>query len=166
MNLDATPETIRAVADMFELAALLDDRLAGADRNRIAAWSEQVERHRLTRSDLLDGLQAFYDTGHDRPIGVGDLIQHSRAAKRDRLEREEDEERERRRDDLDSKSSDNIVDFAAAAIASRVKKRTKRLQAAEAALQSCTGRHESAEALREYFAARREAQGKKPKEPA
>lgn len=165
MNLDATPETIRAVAEMFELAALLDERLAGADRNRIAAWSEQVERHRLIREDLLDGLQAFYDTGHERPIGVGDLIQHGRAAKRNRLEREEDEDRDRRRAELDSKAAD-VIDFTAAAIASRVKKRTKRLQVAEAALQNCQGRHESAEALREYFAARRDAQGKKPKEPA
>jgi hypothetical protein len=113
VKLDATPDTIRAVAQVFKLAAILDDRLAQADRNRVAAWAEQVHRHNLAEPDLLDGLQAFYDGPSERPIGVGDLIHHARIAKRDRLEREPDEMREARQVQLDARIADQIAEITA-----------------------------------------------------
>lgn len=86
MNINATPETLRAVAQVLKMAAILDDRVAQPDKARIVGWAEQVQRHNLTEDDLLDGLQKYYDQA-DRPIGIGDLIIHARATKRDRLER-------------------------------------------------------------------------------
>lgn len=165
MNLDATPDTIRAVAEVFKLAAILDDRVAQADRHRIAAWSEQVHRHRLERSDLLDGLQAFYDTPADRPIGVGDLIHHARIVKRARLEKEEDEVREQRRAELDAKAAEgaDLSAVTATAISGRIKNRTERLKRAEEALQNCYGKRECSAAIKEYTAAKAEAMGRKPK---
>jgi predicted ATP-grasp superfamily ATP-dependent carboligase len=157
VNLKASPETIRAVADALKLAAFLDDRVAQADAHRVAAWSEQIERHRLTPDDLLDGVQAFYDKPSDRPIGIGDLIHHARIVKRDRLDREEDAERDRRRAEQDDRVNDEIDAFMADAITSRVKDKTKRLTAAEEALQTCEGKHECQAAIKEFVGAKTEA---------
>lgn len=162
MNLNASAETIRNVAEMFKLASFLDDRLAAADQGRIAAWSEQVQRHNLTRDDILDGLQAFYDQPHQHAIGVGDLIHHARIAKRARLDREDDAARERLEAKSDLKAADDVA-FTAAAISGRVKHRTPRLEAAEALLQTCQGKRAAVEAIREYGAALREAHGKQPR---
>jgi hypothetical protein len=96
MNIDASRDTIRAIGAAIKLAALLDDRVAQPDKARIAAWAEQVQRHRLTEQDLLDAVQDFYDRGQDRAIGIGDMVDHGRARKRARLEREPDEQREAR----------------------------------------------------------------------
>jgi hypothetical protein len=85
--IDASPETIRAVGKAMQLAALLDDRCANVDKARIASWAEQVERHQLTKTDLLDGVQRFYDGPTNRPIQVGDLITHARAVRQDRSDR-------------------------------------------------------------------------------
>lgn len=165
MKFDATPETIRAVAEMFKLAAVLDDRIAQADRARIAAWSTQVQRHHLTEGDLLDGLQTFYDSPHDRAIGIGDLIHHARYARRARLDIEEDEERERRRVEQDTKAADEILAVTAEAIIGRTKD-TPRLIAAREALQTCEGKLAAIEAIREFNAAKAEASGKRPKRVA
>ena len=78
MNLNASPDTVRAVTQVFKLAGILDDRVTHPDKARIAAWSEQVQRHGLAESDLLDGLQAFYDGPSERAIQIGDLIHHAR----------------------------------------------------------------------------------------
>lgn len=161
MNLDASPETIRAVAEVLELASLLDDRVAGADPNRIKAWSEQVERHKLLRGDLLDGLQKFYDGPAERPIGVGDLIYHSRQVRHDRTEREDDR-RVYRPSIHDQQAVDEARAFAADLTFGRVKNPTPRFEAAVDALQTCRGRRDSMAAIREFAAAKREAQGKWP----
>jgi hypothetical protein len=96
MNLNATPETIRAVAEAMQLAQLLDDRTAHADKARIAAWAEEVEPFQLDRGDLLDAVRMFYADPRDRAIGVGDLIGLARSIRRDRNEREDDAERKAR----------------------------------------------------------------------
>lgn len=166
MKLNATPETVRATAEALKLASLLDDRVAQPDQARIAAWSEKIEVHRLTRDDLLDGLQNFYDLPQDRPIGIGDLIHHARLVKRARLEKEADEERERRQADNDVKAADEFRAVMADAIMGRVKNRTQRFEAAEEALQNCHGKRECMAALGEFFEAKREAQGKKLKAKA
>ena len=97
MKLDATPETVAAIAQVLKLAGYLDDKIGQPDKGRIMAWSEQVQRHNLAEADLLDGLQAYYDGSHDgRPIGVGDLIQHAKVARQVRQGRESKAEREAR----------------------------------------------------------------------
>ena len=109
--IDASAQTIRAVADAMQLAALMDDRTGHSDDARVAAWSEQIERHKLTKADLLDGVQAFYDNPSDRAIQVGDLIHHARKVRRDRNEREAEAERERRAEVLSVKASDETRAF-------------------------------------------------------
>lgn len=163
MNINATEEDLHNTAETLKLAAILDDRAPRADKARIAAWAEQIHRRKLIRDDLLDGLQAFYDSPSDRPIGIGDLIHHARAAKRTRLEREEDAEREARQERLAAKADDelNLRTVMADAISARIQNRTERLAAAELALENCHGKRECSSAIREYCAARSEARGKK-----
>jgi hypothetical protein len=163
VNIDATEGDLFATAEVLKLAAILDDRAPRADKARIAAWAEQIHRHTLARTDLLDGLQAFYDSPHDRAIGIGDLIHHARYAKRARLDKEEDAERDRRRAEFDAKADDDIRDITAEAITGRIKNRTPRLEAAEAALQDCHGKRACIDAIREFNAAKAEAAGRRPK---
>lgn len=162
-TLNAAPDTIRAVTKVFELAAILDDRCAQPDKARLAAWSEQVHRHRLTESDLLDGLQAFYDTPSERAIQVGDLIHHARHAKTRRLEKESDDAREERQEALDLKAADDIRTVAGGMITGPTKNRTPRLMAAENALQCVVDKATAVAAIREYLAAKAEA--RKPPAP-
>jgi hypothetical protein len=157
MNLNATPETVRAVAEMFKLAAFLDDRVAQPDKARLAAWSEQLERHHLTEGDMLDGVQEFYDTPSSRPIGVGDLIHHARAAKHARREVERQAELAAYESTIDRKAADEFAALVGEYVSGPVKFRTERLTAAEAALQAAWNRDTAHEALREYFAAKAEA---------
>lgn len=152
--INATPETVRSVAEAMQLAALMDDRVGHVDDARVAAWSEQIERHKLTKSDLLDGVQAFYDNPSDRALQVGDLIFHARKIRRDRNEREAEEERRRRDERLSIKASDEWPALAAGVVMGPTKKRTKRLDDAELALQTCHGKRESVAAITEYFAAK------------
>lgn len=157
MNIDATEEDLHNTAEALRLAAILDDRVGRPDKLRIAAWAEKIHKHRLARVDLLDGVQRFYDSPSDRPIGIGDLLHHARLLKRDRIEREERDERERRQAEHEAKAADDIQDLSAAALQGRIAKRTPRLKAATAALQTCQGKVESKAAIAEYFAAAAEA---------
>lgn len=157
MNLNATPETVRAVAEMFKLASFLDDRVAAPDKARLAAWAEQLERHKLTEGDMLNGVQAFYDSPSSRPIGVGDLIHHARAAKRARREGERQAEQEAYEATVDRKAADEFSSLVGEYVPGPVKFRTERLSAAESALQNVWDRDGAKAAIREYFAAKREA---------
>lgn len=165
MNLNASADTLRAVAKVFQLAAILDDRVAQPDKARIAAWAEQVERHGLTQPDLLDGLQAFYDGPSERAIQIGDLIHHARIVRRDRTEREEADLLAQRRAGHDAKAAaDDMRGLVAAVPMGPVASRTPRLIAAEAALQCVTDRTSAMAALREFAAAKAEA--RKPRKAA
>ncbi len=157
MNLNASPDTLRAVAKVFQLAAILDDRVAQPDKARIAAWAEQVERHNLAQSDLLDGLQAFYDGPSERAIQIGDLVHHARIVRRDRTEREEADQLAQRRAEHDTKAADDIRGLAAGVAFGPTVNRTPRLIAAEAALQCVTDRASAMAAMREFSAAKAEA---------
>lgn len=162
MKLDASPETIRDTTEALKLAALLDDRVANADPLRIAAWAEQVARNRLTREDLLSGLQDFYDGPSQYPIGIGDLVSHARRHKRDRLEKDTEAEAEARHRRLADENGwgPAPVDwrFTAETLEKRIKNRTNRLAAAEEGLEVCQG-PECRLAVIEYLAARAEAAG-------
>jgi hypothetical protein len=157
-SVNATQETLRAIATTLKMAAILDDRAPHADKARIAAWSERAEWHRLTETDLLDGLQTFYDQPQDRSIAIGDLIHHARYAKRTRLDHEADAEREQRRQDLDTKVADDETHtIAAGIITGPTLVKTPRLLAAETALQCAVDKRTAIEAIREYHAAKIEA---------
>ena len=67
MKIDATQAELEAVAEVLKLAALLDVRIPAPEKPRIAAWAEQVHRHRLERGDLLDGVQASTTTPATAP---------------------------------------------------------------------------------------------------
>lgn len=99
MTINASPETVKAVAEALQLAALLEDRTANPDKARIAAWAEQIEPHRLSKDDLLAGVRAFHNSGRERAMGVGDLIDAARMIRRDRAERETREELNARYDE-------------------------------------------------------------------
>jgi hypothetical protein len=152
--INASPETVRAITQVFKLAGILDDRCSQPDKARIAAWAEQVERHKLTENDLLDGLQAYYDLPSERAMQIGDLIQHSRKVRRDRNEREAEVERNRRAELLSVKASDEVRSLTAGVVLGPVKKRTKRLAEAERALQCVTNKREAIAAISEYFEAK------------
>jgi hypothetical protein len=108
VNIDATPDTIRATAAALGKARLLDDKLGNADQARIAAWAEVVEPHKLCQQDLLEAVGAFYvDNPVGRTIQVGDLIHHARQVRRERAEREPDELREARQAALDAKAAED-----------------------------------------------------------
>lgn len=161
MNLNATPETVKAITQVFKLSAILDDRAPAADMARMAAWAEQVERHKLTEDDLLSGLQSYYDSPHDRPMGVGDLIQHAKVARRKRVDDESRAELNARQAHLDAvKPEPDAVRAIASAFGGGpvpAGQRTDRLQAAENSLQTCVDRKTAMAAIREYFAAKAEA---------
>lgn len=166
MNINATPETLRAVAQVLKMAAILDDRVAQPDKARIVGWAEQVQRHNLTEDDLLDGLQKYYDQA-DRPIGIGDLIIHARATKRDRLERESREEREARRRELDAKAEDAVdVPALVAGFSSGPVTPTERLRRATDGLDAAHDKRTALAALQEYFAAKAEARKPQPRKAA
>lgn len=155
--INATPETVRAVTQVFKLAGILDDRVAQPDKHRIVAWAEQIQRHRLIEGDLLDGLQAYYDAPSDRAIQIGDLIHHARYARRSRLEREAEAEAEQRYARNDAKAErEEMRQISAAFISGRVND-TPRLKAAREALEDCRGKAECKAAIEEFLAAKSEA---------
>lgn len=162
MNVEATEEELRSVAEVLKLAAILDDRAPAADMARIAAWAEQIHRHKLERRELLDGLQAYYDSPSERAIQIGDLIFHARAIRRDRNEREAEAVRERRAEITSTKAADDIQEIVAGVVMGPVENRTDRLTRAELRLQTCHGK-ECQEAIREYFAAKAEAKKSQPR---
>lgn len=155
MNVEATEDELRAVAEVLKLAAILDDRAPAADMARIAAWAEQIHRHQLERRDLLDGLQAYYDAPSDRAIQIGDLIHHARAVRRDRGEREG--RALPPAPDAEVVDADEIARVCSAFDTSAITNPTDRLRRAELSLQICSGKAESAAAIREYFIAKAEA---------
>lgn len=151
--------SISATTEVLELASLLDHRIPTPDKARVLAWARQIERNRCERDDLLDAVQVFYDRPSSQPISVGDVIEGSRRIKRDRLDREADEQRERREQIADTKAAGEVEVLAAGMTFGPTVNRTERLVKAENALQCCTTKSEAQEAIREYFAAKREAKG-------
>lgn len=157
---NATEPELRAVAEALKLAAILDDRAPGPDKPRITAWGEQIHRHRLTREDLLDAVQAFYDQPSAHAIGVGDLIAHARRIKITRLDKQADAERDRQRALFDTKAADEVTSagnplpgMSHVAGMGPPRVQTPRLVAAREALQTCYGATDSRAAIREYLAA-------------
>lgn len=159
MKLDASPETVAAVAQVLKLAGYLDDRVGQPDKGRIIAWAEQVQRHQLAEDDLLAGLQAYYDGPHDHAIVVGDLIAHAKTARQIRTQTEAQKSIAAQAARGDAKAAaDEPRSIAAVAMSSPVDNETPRLQQARTGLRTCHGKHESITAIREYFAAKKDAQ--------
>ncbi|UXA04420.1 hypothetical protein KXD96_15425 [Mycobacterium sp. SMC-2] len=155
--LNATEAELCAVAEVLKLAALLDDRAPAADKSRIVAWAEQVHRHRLTREDLLDGLQDFYDSPGDRAVQIGDLIHRARIAKRNRLDKEVDEQRDLRQQLFDTKAVVETQSFGTEFDLGPVVQPTPRLEDAVRGLRRAVDKRSAIEAMREFFSAKQEA---------
>lgn len=156
-HIDATPETIRAVTEAFKLASFLDDRIGHPDRYRIAAWSEQAQRHNLTESDLLHGVENFHDQSSDRAMQCGDLIDHARAVRRERLRVEREARIAADEATVNKVAADEIFSLAGDVTFGPPKQRTERLAAAEAALQVANTKEKAQSAICEYFAAKKAA---------
>lgn len=167
MNPKSTPETVQAVAQVLKMAKILDDRMGQPDKQRLIAWADQVERHKLTEPDLMDGLQAFYDGPSQHAIGIGDLIQHAKTARTIRIGKEDRAVREARQAELDAikPEPEETASIAAAFVPGPVAFKTTRMEAAEQSLQECYGKRESIAALTEFLTAKTEAQkqGRKPR---
>jgi hypothetical protein len=160
MNINATQAEVLAVTEALKLASLLDDRTAAADKARIAAWAEQVHRHHLGKTDLLDGVQAFYDSPSDHAIQIGDLIKHARQVRRDRP----DPSPPVRRGTLPTESRGTVrpepgalFDTEEVVIGPLTGDPSERLERAKTALQTVTTQPDARQAIIEYFAARRSA---------
>lgn len=163
----ATPETIRATAQVLRMAKILDDRMGQPDKSRISAWADQIQRHKLTEPDLMDGLQAYYDGPSPHAIGIGDLIHHAKSARTVRIGKEDAAEREARQAELDAvkPAPEETASIVAAFVAGPVE-RTTRLEAAEDALYACGDKESAQAAIREFFAAKAESRRLHPPKPA
>lgn len=122
----------------------------------ILAWAEQFITVKLPVDDLLAAVTRVYATSAAgfKPLPA-DIIRAARAIRADRAERESDAERDARREAFDRKVLDRTAIAAIAIGPTKVK--TPRLAAAETAMQCAVDRHTAQEAIREYFAAKREA---------
>lgn len=112
MNLNATPETLRAVAKALQRAGFLDDRIGQPDKARLAAWAEQIQPYQFTEDDMLDGVGRYYSGPVDRAMGIGDLIHHSKQARVDRTSSETREQREARQEALSAKAAEDFEALA------------------------------------------------------
>lgn len=156
----ASGDTIRAVAMALGRARLFDDRLGGSDEGRIAAWAEAAEPHHLSQEDMMASVTAYYAEESGKAMQVADLIRVGRRIRTDRGQREADDEREARQAQWDNVKAApaETAGIAAAFVQGPVSNKTQRLTDAEFALQSCHGKKDSVAAIREYFAAKAEAQ--------
>lgn len=111
MNIEATPDTIRATAAALGKARLLDDKLGNPDEARIAAWAEVIEPHKLGQQDLLQAVRQFYEGNlAGRTISPGELIHHARQVRQERALREPDSAREARQAALDTKVAERVAE--------------------------------------------------------
>jgi hypothetical protein len=157
MTSQPSPQAIAAITEVLQLASLLDHRVPTPDKARTLAWAKQIDRHpSISRDDMLDATQAFYDHPHIQPVSVGDVIAGARRIKRDRLDREENTARETRQAELSVKVGDDTQSLLDHVTTGRTNE-THRLTTARQALQACHGREESKAAIREYLTARKEA---------
>lgn len=158
--IDPTPDTIRAIAEVLGFAKILDDRVAKADDGRVRAWAQQAQRANLTRDDLVDAVQAFYDAdpaARDRPIGIADLVHHAKICRRTRIEKEDHAASEARRATHDQKAADETRAVLSGFVGGKVKHKTDRLIKAENGLQCAVDKASAIEAIKEFFAAKAEA---------
>ncbi|BCO35498.1 DUF3854 domain-containing protein [Mycobacterium heckeshornense] len=79
--------SLAAISEALELAGVFDEHAPAPTPELVRAWAEQAERHQLTRDDILDAVQSYYDTEPAAPLTVGELIRcalAAQAASRDR----------------------------------------------------------------------------------
>jgi hypothetical protein len=117
VKINATEAALHAVAEALQLAALLDDRAPKADKGRIGAWAEQLQRHNFTDTDLrggilLDVVQNYYDHPSERPIGIGDLVDRAITIREDRYKRRDLEQIEADNDEMDARLATVINEVA------------------------------------------------------
>ncbi|MCU1640892.1 MAG: hypothetical protein JWN03_1167 [Nocardia sp.] len=89
MDIAASEAAIRAAAAAWSRARIYDDKLGDADKARLAAWAESIERWELDAPDLVEGVMRYYESNTEgRTMGIGDLLHHAREHRRQRAERE------------------------------------------------------------------------------
>lgn len=140
------------VVDVLTAIAVGDRRTVG--KTDVELWNRII-------GDLPKDLamQAVVDHFADCPgvwLEPGHVKQRVRAIRRDIADRESDEQRMYRQEVLASKAAAEVRSITGVPMGP-VKKKTKRLLAAEDALQTCQGKRECMAALREFAAAKAEA---------
>ncbi|GAB4582604.1 hypothetical protein [Nocardia sp. IFM 10818] len=89
MEIAASERAVRAAAAAWSRARIYDDKLGDADKARLAAWAESIERWDLDTPDLVEAVMRYYEAEIEgRTIGIGDLLHHAREFRRQRAERE------------------------------------------------------------------------------
>lgn len=82
MNVNASPDTIRAASAALGRASLFDDRITDSDAGRISAWAEALEDFKFDQADLLAAVTKHYQAQDAPTIRVGDLIASAREIRR------------------------------------------------------------------------------------
>jgi hypothetical protein len=116
------------------------------------AWAEHIMLKNPAREDALAAVAKFYETNTDRKPLPASITLIARDMRLDRLARQ----------DYEPPPSKALEDEVGAVfsefVGGTVKHKTDRLRKAEAWLQTCQGKQESQAAIREFFAAKKEAQ--------
>lgn len=120
-------------------------------------WSELFNQHHLQIPDLIAAVKQRAALHADAPEPA-DVIRVARDIRRERSERERDRDDVARQKAIDRKSAVDVDVITGVMPFGPVKNDTERLKAARAALENCQGRADAVPAIREYFAAKREAQ--------
>lgn len=149
-------------AAVYQCCTTYDQYLPALSEDVARSWAKVFATHRVGVKDLLDGVDRVYvdKGGGYRPLPA-DIAYAARAIRRDRAERESQAELEARQAELDAiKPAPEIVErIVGEFVSGPVKHKTPRLIAAENALQCTVDKATAQAAIREFFAAKREASG-------
>jgi hypothetical protein len=151
-----TAEAIQNAADVLTKCAAYDPWFPHPTEAMILAWAEQLALTNLSRADQLAGITDCYRTHGSgfKPLPA-DIIGAARRLRQDRYDRTPIHDRGAYEAISDTKATDTIASIGASIGTTTAP--TARLAAAKEGLQTCHGRTESQAAIREYFAAQREA---------
>lgn len=150
-------QAIQAAKAVLAKCSANDPWFPQPSESTILAWAEQFMIANLPADDLLEAVTQVY-AAHGagfKPL-PGDILASARGVRRDRRLRDEAAQQELTAAVGDRKSAEDLATIAAEFVGGKVKP-TKRLRAAEAAMQNAADRESAVAAMREYFAAKLEA---------
>ncbi|MFV8266454.1 hypothetical protein ACNQR9_25895 [Mycolicibacterium peregrinum] len=142
-------------------APRMDDEEAAVTTATV--WAELFNAHNLTVDDLAEGVKNRAASCAEAPEPA-DIINAAKVVRRERTQSESRAEREARQAELDAiKPAPEETQAIAAAFVVGPAKMTPRLKAADDALHMCVDKASARAAIQEFFEAKAEAQGRKPK---
>ena len=155
------PNYPQVAAAVYQVCTTYDQYLPQLSADVARSWAKVFAYYALTAEELIEGVDRLYaDQGAGyRPLPA-DIAKCARALRREHAEREGWAELEARQDANSRKAADEMKGIAAAFVPGKVPP-TERLRNAEDALQGCRDKREAQAAIQEFFAAKREAAGKR-----